>query len=141
MNLDIHWSYAGNPDDPDDWLDFRRVLYAYLHPRTRKPLYIGKADRSSVRDRLSGKHKEGVYDYLNGQGVSSVWAIVGHPLLSEGSRLSAELLADAESLLIAKLQPIANVQARKSRISRPGLVVTCRGAWPMRRKLYVDDAA
>jgi hypothetical protein len=141
MNLAVHWSYAGNPGDPDDWLDFSRVLYAYLHPRSHQPVYIGKADRSSVRARLHGGHKEGVYEFLNEQGITFVWAIVGLPLLPEGNRMSAELLSDAESLLISSLQPIANIQAIRSRISRPGLVVTCRGEWPVQRKRYVDNAA
>jgi hypothetical protein len=141
MNITLHWRYAGDPDDPEDWLDFVRVLYAYLDPKTRQPLYIGKADRSSVRDRLRGRHKEGVFDYLSSQGVSAMWAIVGIPLLPEGRRLSAQLLGDAESLLIATLQPPANIQSIRSRICRPGMVITCTGDWPVRRKRYVDSAA
>jgi hypothetical protein len=59
-------------------------------------------------------------------------------VLQEGRRLSSPLLADAESLLIMRLDPFGNIQSRATRIERPGLRVHCEGAWPFKRGRFHD---
>lgn len=44
-----------------------------------------------------------------------------------GTRLTGQLLADVESLLIYQEQPWGNIQSRISRNSRPGMRVHCSG--------------
>jgi hypothetical protein len=128
MSVQLHWQYTGGEDEN---LDFDRVLYAYLHPRTSAILYIGKADFCTVRERLYGRHKEAIFESMMRElGLTELHAIVGVPVLAGGKRLTSELLADMESLLIIELQPLYNRQSRHSRISRPGLAVRCLGDWP-----------
>jgi hypothetical protein len=140
LEIDLHWEYADEPGSQDDWLDFSRVLYAYLHPRSRRPLYIGKADRLTVRQRMEGRHKDDVFVFFSELGLETFSIIVGVPLLPEGRRLSSALLTDVESLLIYTLRPPGNIQCLESRISRPGMLVTCRGKWPVRKRRFLDDA-
>src|ERR1700744_6323271 len=59
MEVVISWWWARAED-----FDLCRCLYAYLHPRTDKLLYLGKADRQSVGQRMKGRHKNDVYEYL-----------------------------------------------------------------------------
>lgn len=140
MEVNLHWEYADDPGSQEDWLDFNRVVYAYLHPRSRRPLYIGKADRLTVRQRMDGRHKRDVYAFFDELGLKTFTVIVGVPLLPERRRLSSALLSDVESLLIHALQPPANIQCLRSRISRPGMRVRCRGAWPLQMRRFVDNA-
>ena len=55
-------------------------------------------------------------------------------------RVTHQLLADVESLLIHKLQPWGNIQRRTSRIERQNLIVQCRGDWLSGRAVYRDAA-
>ena len=137
MNVMVRWSLARRDSEE---LSFRRVLYAYLHPKTRSVLYIGKADRCSVRERLGGQHKRSVAAFLRRLNVSGVYTLVGVLYVERGLRFSSALLSDIESLLIAKVRPRANIQSIASRICRPGLKVICRGVWPIRRRLFIDVA-
>lgn len=74
-HLEIEWSYTGAGEEN---LDYSRVLYAYLHPNTGAILYIGKADRCSVYERLHGEHKETIFANINDDlGLSEIHAIVG----------------------------------------------------------------
>lgn len=137
MSIEIDWQYTGGSDEN---IEFSRVLYAYLHPNTSEILYIGKADHCTVRERLFGTHKEAIFDeMMNDLRITVLHAIVGVPCMPEGRRYSSELLADIESLLIIELQPTYNTQSRKSRISRPGMVVRCMGDWPHERDRFIDN--
>jgi len=121
-----HWDYCG-------------CLYAYVDSESGEVLYIGKADYHSVGQRLSGRHKENVFRYFRRYGVRSFDVIHGQLWLEEGRRFSRQLLADVESLLINRLLPPANIACTKSRISRPGMRVTCSGDWPDRRRRFHDS--
>ena len=137
MRIDIVWKSIGEDDEE---LDLCRVLYAYVHPERNEILYIGKADQSSVKDRLRGEHKRSVFDYLEDEfGIEEMELIVGELRIPQGNRFSSELLADIESLLIYELSPPANIQAISTRISRPGLVVVCDGDWPCEYDEFTDQ--
>lgn len=137
MNIEIKWKYTGGDEEN---LEFSRVLYAYLHPDTSKILYIGKADYCTVKKRLFGAHKEGIFERMMGDfGITELHAIVGVLYIPEDRRYSSELLADIESLLIIKIQPPYNIQSRKSRISRPGLEVRCIGEWSYAQESFIDS--
>jgi hypothetical protein len=66
------------------------------------------------------------------------YAHPGQLLLQAGRRRSSELLADVESLLIKRLQPLGNIQCTESRISRPGMRVRCSGEWLSKRAGFYD---
>lgn len=135
--VELRWEYA---DAEDDRLDFCRVLYAYLDSESSEILYIGKADFSTVRERLYGPHKEAIFDaFVNEINLSILHVIVGVLSLPKNSRFSSQLLSDIESLLIMEVQPSFNKQSRKSRIARPGLVVQCVGDWPHVVRKFVDS--
>jgi len=137
VNIEIEWQYTGGGEES---LDFSRVLYVYLHPETSEILYIGKADRCTVKERLFGVHKEAIFDEMIADlGISELHAIVGLLYVPEERRYSSELLADIESLLIINVQPPFNTQSRQSRISRPGLSVRCIGEWPHEQEHFIDD--
>jgi hypothetical protein len=54
-------------------------------------------------------------------------------------RLTRELVADVESLLIALLRPPGNISATCTRIARPGLRVRCTGThWPSVSRYFID---
>src|SRR6266481_7085727 len=128
MYVNVKWSYTGHNEDS---LQFCRVLYAYIHPKSNKILYIGKADYCTVRERLRGSHKEAIFAAIVDElELSILHAIVGLLHIPSNRRFSSELLTDVESLLIMKVQPPYNRQSRQSRISRPSLAVKCTGDWP-----------
>lgn len=136
MHIQVDWDYA---DENDDALDYCRVLYAYLHPETQEILYIGKSDQSSVRDRLKGEHKKQLFAFFSNElGLESMSLQVGELLLPEGSRYSSPLLSDVESLLISSIRPSGNIQSVNTRISRPGMVVSCIGEWPHEESMFYD---
>lgn len=115
-------------------------LYAYMDVDSGRLLYIGKAGRQSVYQRTRGRHKAGIYDFLDREYGDTVPGVIrGELVLEPGRRFSRQLLADVESLLIYELQPPANIACTRSRISRPGMEVRCRGHWPLRRRRFYDD--
>lgn len=136
LPVEIEWSYTGSGEEN---INFSRVLYAYLHPNEKTILYIGKADRCSVYERLRGQHKEAIFaDISNELGLSGIHAIVGLLFLPAERKFSSQLLADIESLLIMELQPPYNTQSCQSRISRPGLIIKCSGEWPLKVATFRD---
>ena len=136
MNIEIEWKYT---DGDEENLEFSRALYAYLHPDTSEILYIGKADLCTVKERLSGAHKEEIFEQMVGNlGITELHAIVGVLYIPNDRKYSSELLSDIESLLIIKVQQSYNIQSRKSRISRPGLEVRCIGEWPHAQEHFID---
>lgn len=137
MDIEIEWRYT---DGDEENIKFSRVLYAYLHPNTSDILYIGKADRCTVRERLFGAHKEGIFDkMINDLGITELHAIIGVLCIPKERKYSGELLSDIESMLIMNVQPEYNTQSRKSRMSRQGLSVLCIGDWPYEQKCFIDD--
>ncbi|GAB2199491.1 GIY-YIG nuclease family protein [Sessilibacter sp. MAH4] len=136
MEVEVDWQYVV---DGDEGLDLCQVLYAYTHPDTEEILYVGKADFSSVYKRLKGRHKDEIFNYLRSEfQISEMGLLVGQLILEEGRRFSSTLLSDVESLLIHELNPPANIQSTSSRISRPGLIVTCLGEWPLKDNQFED---
>jgi hypothetical protein len=119
-------------------MDACRSLYAYLHPETDRILYIGKADRCSVGERLYCPGKiDRVWKRLDEQGIERCKVIVGDVYADVG-RFTREMLADIESLLIYRIRPIGNKQSKATRISRPTMEVRCEGNWPHRKLRFVD---
>jgi hypothetical protein len=138
MNVWVHWTELDSDDDPR-W-DEQYCLYAYLYPTRDQLLYIGKADYSTVGQRLYGDHKDQLFeDIWRSYGVDEVLMLHGELELEEGYRRSSELLADVESLLIMRLHPFGNISATQSRISRRGLRVHCEGDWPFKRRRFRDE--
>lgn len=118
-----------------DWRwDMRRCLYSYVDADTRDVLYVGKAEHQTVRQRMYGRHKQGIYDwFFDEYGIDDFIVLFGDLHMEEGRRFSSALLSDVESLLISELQPPANICCKRSRISRPGLHVKCFGSWRGRK--------
>ena len=137
MRVDVEWTWLDEEDHPL-WGD-QYCLYAYLHPERDWLLYIGKADYSTVRQRLHGDHKGQLYaDLQREYGIDEFRVLHGDVQPENGRRRTSELLADVESLLIMRWQPFGNVQSRQSRIPRPGLRVDCVGEWPFKRARFHD---
>ncbi len=131
MRVDIRWRTVG--EDHDEAWRWTRALYAYQHPRTDELLYIGKAagPTSSLRSRWKADDKRGFWIDLERQrGIHAHVVLVGAPSLDVATRFSSKLLLDVETLLIAAMTPWGNIMSRRTRISRPGMVVRCLGAWP-----------
>ena len=127
-------------DDDDDcgWKQIR-CLYAYLASRTDEILYIGKSWSVPIRRRWNRSGKKGFWNDLETERkIGRHRVILGELSLLEKMRLTSALLSDTESLLISSVRPWGNIQAIRSRIARPGLIVRCRGDWPIRRKLFRD---
>lgn len=137
MHVKVAWTLLADEAHPLWDADF--CLYAYLHPKRDLLLYIGKSDFSTVGHRLHGKHKDQLFsDIQREYKIDKIRVLQGELLLEKGRRRSSELLADVESLLISYLQPYGNISSTQSRISRPGLRVTCRGDWQFKDKVFRD---
>src|SRR6185503_15727065 len=109
-----------------------------LSPDKKRIVYLGKAWRATVAERLRCRAKDGLWMHLDERRISKCNVLLGELLLPQGRRLSGELLSDVESLLIMGEQPTGNVQSMTSRIDRPGLCVACTGRWPGCAKNYFD---
>ncbi|TWO71527.1 hypothetical protein FN976_11475 [Caenimonas sedimenti] len=136
MKAVIDWRLDEDPRWGSIW-DYRRVLYTYSHPKTGEILYLGKADRCSVGERLRGKHKRQIFSQLTRvEDVGMLDVRVG--LVHIEQRFSSALLGDIESLLIQRIRPRYNVQSLNSRTARPGLLVVCSGDWHSSRRRFLD---
>ncbi len=136
MTHDVSIRWKALVDGVPEWKS-TRCLYAYVAQNNGEILYIGKAWGVSVRARWTRTAKASFWDDLEEQrGIYKHGVLFGE--LTTMTRLSSQLLADIESLLIAAEQPWGNIQCRRSRIERPGLVVKCIGAWPGRATMYMD---
>lgn len=137
MPLDVEIDWLAVDEDNEEIFGCTRVLYALCHPNTDELLYIGKADFCTVRQRVSCRSKDGVWDHIEEYcDTEEAHVLVGK--LETDARLTVDLLADVESLLIKRLRPCCNVQSQRSRIERPGLRVTCIGDWPEDRAVFMD---
>ncbi len=123
--------------DEEDW-DEARCVYAYLDPKTRKIIYVGKADDSSPRERWNGHQADGLFEFFKiDLGLEEWDTIFGEVEEMQGmSSLSFELLLDIETLLIWHVRPPGNVQIGEPK--RPGLRVTCESEWPMKKDVFCD---
>lgn len=130
----LHWFWVEGDDDARWRHDL--ALYAYLAPVKPEIYYFGKCDRTSVRGRACYSAKEGAWDCINK--LSKTHRVIVAEIEVE-QRLTRELLADIESLLIFTVQPCCNVQntASRGKHSRPGMRVECKGsAWPLSKRVY-----
>jgi len=127
MLVNVYWQHID--DVPQAW-GWNCALHAYQHPSTDEILYVGKADGTTVRARWNAADKEGFWRDLEQQrGIFKHGVLVG--TIGTSFRLTRQLLADVESLLIFAMEPWGNIASRSSRITRPGLVVRNFGqAWP-----------
>jgi hypothetical protein len=132
--IEIRWRTL---DDEDLGWDSCRCLYAYLTPNRKEILCIGKAWVATLRDRWY-KKRAFWKDLDKKRGIKHVIPLIGEVYLFGEQRLTRELLADIESLLINAEKPWGNIQCQKDRISRPSMQVKCTGKWPKRRRMYED---
>jgi hypothetical protein len=134
--------WLGVDHESDRW-NYTVALYAILHPSEADTiLYLGKADGSTVRSRWNASDKhERVWERIENElDLLEHRFIIGEFVLPAGARLSRELVSDVESLLIRQIQPWANRQNKKSRgYTRRGMIVRCRGEWPLKQKTYRDE--
>lgn len=137
MIATVHWtSLTGGGHEL--WT-LSRGLYSYWTTNAREVLYIGKVDGATVRQRWSRSGKEHFWNDLERERrIFKHTVFAGEIGLPPGFRLSRELLADIESLLIKRLDPWGNIQSTLTRISRPGLHVRCAGDWPHARATFKD---
>jgi hypothetical protein len=137
-HVEVDWRSLNGEDDAG-W-NLVRCLYGYLAPDMREILYIGKSWGVSVRGRWSRSAKSDFWDDLEAERkIARHYVLLGQIALFGESRLSRQLLADVESLLIFHLAPWGNIQSTRTRISRPGLVVRCVGAWPVKQQFFEDE--
>ena len=118
-----------------------RCLYLYASA-DNQILYIGQvgANSSSVRKRWTRSGKSLCWDFIETElGVYEHSLLVGSIFTPGEKRMTRQVLTDVETLLIYYLKPPANLAAIHTRISRPGLVVTCTGDWPVPSKTFIDQ--
>lgn len=139
MLVTVNWRYLDAKGQDAGW-DCWKCLYAYLTPNEDEIIYIGKADRASIKERWKGKDKQTLWEYLdNDRKIFDHIVSIGILNLEQGNRFSPQLLSDVESLLIAYEQPLGNIQCIKSRISRTNLAVRCIGDWIGKAEFYQDN--
>jgi len=100
-------------------------------------LYIGKAWGTTVEERWNLK-KTFWKDLEKQRGINHVIPLIGEVYLFGEQRLTRQLFADIESLLINTEKPWGNIQSQVHRIRRPGMLVKSTGKWPKRGKTYED---
>ena len=138
LSVTLHWYWLESDDDPR-W-KHEVALYAYLAPVRAEIYYLGKCDRTTVRGRTSYSAKGKAWDCINERSKTHRHIVAE---IEVEQRLTRQLLADIESLLIFTIQPCCNVQNTKSRGKhcRPGMKVVCKGsAWPLSKRTYWDTS-
>jgi hypothetical protein len=139
LAVTLHWYWVES--DVDSRWRHDVALYAYLAPVKAEIYYLGKCDRTSVRGRAAYSAKSGAWDCINT--LSKTHRLIVAEIEAT-QRLTRELLADIESLLIFTIHPCCNVQntASRGKHCRPGMRVECKGAaWPLSKRIYSDKAA
>lgn len=134
--VEVEWRMIRGTRD-DKW-GCHQCLYAYHDPDEGDIFYVGKAGGRTIRERWNGSDKYWVKEWLDDGTLRRVDVYAGFPCWGDGCRYSAAKLADVESLLIMRLQPVGNRMSTVSRISRPGLRVVCNGNWPHAKKQFWD---
>ena len=136
MQIEVDWL----SDDKKAWQS-TSCLYAYLHPKTDEILFIGSVFTRTVKERFDAPDKEELFEYfgaIHRLNPSEVRIAVGEVWLDEGKRLTPQLLADVERVLVKRVQPPGNIQSNLKKISRHGVIVKCTGEWPYKRSMFVD---
>jgi hypothetical protein len=124
--------------DRDPLWNVQRGVYAYTSD-LGEILYIGKVHGTTVRRRTQPSAKPRLWNFLLDElGIYEFGVIVGLVQLEPGKKMSRFLLADIESLLINQIGPCGNISCRDTRISRPGLLVKCKGSWTYSQKTFRD---
>jgi hypothetical protein len=134
-HVTVRWRYL---EEADERLNAWQCLYALVTPQGREVVYIEKAWRATVAERLRCRAKDAMWEHLSSCGIQECKVLLGEVMLQRNRRLTEQLLTDVESLSIMAEQPIGNIQSMSSRISRRGLRLGCAGKWPVRAKHYVD---
>ena len=135
MFISVDWRII--EDDSLELWNVSRGLYCYSVDDTI--LYIGKVDGTTVRQRWNRSAKASLWDFVENElGIFEHTTTVGLLRLPESRRFSSQILADVESLLISEIQPHGNVACKSTRISRPGVTVTCTGDWFYRQREFLD---
>lgn len=135
MDVNVTWRRISGDRDPL-W-EKSRSLYAYF--RGKKPLYIGKAEEKTVRQRFTAGDKANLFDWLADQhklSVDSFDVLVGIPQAEAGRRVTYKVLRDLDSLLIYRLRPVGNIKGIMTIGIRRQLRVFCNGAWPLARAAF-----
>jgi hypothetical protein len=129
---------AGASDGDLGW-HLNCALYAYCTVDYSEILYIGKTDGTTVRRRWNRSAKEAFWEARERERrILRHAALLGEIVLERQGRLTRELVADIESLLIMRVKPWGKIQCLSSRISRPGLQVMCVGESPLARREFRD---
>lgn len=136
--VNIYWR---QPENNSELWGCCRCLYAYsIGDHGDEIVYIGKAVDCSVRERWRRSAKPDFWEALEQErGAyehSTFVRLLEHT--DQNRRISNQLIADIESLLIFELQPWGNIQSRVSRIYRLSLKVICKGDWPLARRTFLD---
>ena len=117
------------------------IIAAFMHTPLGQDeiLYIGKAHGCSVRQRWKAGDKMLFWRALESERrIFEHVVLVGEICLEAGRRLTRELLSDVERLPINEIKPYGNIACIRRRIIRPGLRVTCTGAWPLSTRRFTD---
>lgn len=134
MEVTIDWRWTTTLDDPC-WL-WDKALYAYFVDE--RLIYIGKAEASTVRQRLLARDKaklrQEVYAEIGGN-LRRTKVLVGRPKGSSALRATKMVLRDLEGLFIRELKPKRN-ETVPVNVRRPGIRVRCTGAWPFEQSVF-----
>lgn len=136
MVVRVHWSVIVGEEH--ELLDDSFCLYAYFDPEPGRIVYVGHAYRHTVWERLRGEHKRNLFERVSRSGGRPFALLHGELELEPGRRRSRQLLMDVETLLIKRLAPRWNTQARSTRIARPGMVVVSLGEGPLGGRRFED---
>jgi hypothetical protein len=135
MNVRVRWTHLN--DMGHELWRLRRGLYSYWSS-ARELLYVGKVDGTTIKQRWNYSGKSEFWEYLRRRKIPNHSVLAGEITLDGGLRLSQQMLADVEGLLINRLSPGGNIMSINSRTRRPGLVVRCTGLWPVRTRIFRD---
>src|SRR5260370_38844307 len=98
IDVVLDWRFVENRDDDPRW-HYSRALYAYLSPRRREVLYIGKADGCRVKRRWM--EKDAFWrDLESDRRLQNHRGIVADISISGGCSLPRVLLAHVKTYLI-----------------------------------------
>jgi hypothetical protein len=120
---------------PDELtIQAKRAVYFFRRKGSRAILYIGKADRQTVRSRLFCRSKDGLLkparDDRGGVKVFVAGLYTTRPV-------TPALIDDVERLLIFMVHPSGNRTGKAScRLHHRDLVVRCAGEWPHPRTVF-----
>ena len=132
MQINVHWkSFEGDEDSGRAAL---WPFFAYVTPDCEEVVYIGKANRELTKSLANGSRNRNPLfrELAERRGIQQVELLSGTVRLPPGTKLTRELLADIEAMLIYEFQPWGNVNGRDSlkEYYRPDLRVRCTWDWP-----------